>query len=374
MTDHETPKLVDTDVHNEFKGREDLLPFLPKAWHQQWLESGIDYSGYYSPVGVKRKDAVPPGGGPPGSDPQYLLEHHLGKYNIDYAVLTGSTPILGVSLHPDLDYGNAVASAYNDMLAEVWLKASPKLKGSILVNPSDPQAAVKEIDRMAGHPGMVQVIMSSASRMLYGQRFYHPVYEAAERNGLPVAIHPGMEGRSVSGPPTPSGYPSRYLEYHNILPLNFMAQVNSLVCEGVFEKFPHLIFVAIEGGVCWLPHLMWRMNKNYKALRDSVPWLKQLPSEYINKHIRLTTHPIEEPENPVHLSQIFEMCGAADITMFSSDYPHWDFDNPNMVLAPLPRSMRDKIKAQNAIDLYGLTQKVAAQKAASVAEGGHVNE
>jgi hypothetical protein len=47
-----------------------------------------------------------------------------------------------------------------------------------------------------------------------------------------------------------------------------MAHVNSLVCEGVFERFPNLQFVGIEGGIGWLPHLMWRMDKNWKALRE----------------------------------------------------------------------------------------------------------
>ena len=50
-----------------------------------------------------------------------------------------------------------------------------------------------------------------------------------------------------------------------------MAQVVSLVSEGVFEKFPKLKFVCIEGGFGWVPHLMWRFDKNYKALRIQTP-------------------------------------------------------------------------------------------------------
>ena len=149
-----------------------------------------------------------------------------------------------------------------------------------------------------------------------------------------------------------------------------MAQVNSLVCEGVFEKFPNLTFVAIEGGISWLPHLMWRMDKNYMALRDTVPWLKKMPSEYIRKHIRLTTQPIEEPANPQHLVQIFEMTGAEDMVMFSSDYPHWDFDNPSMVLGPFPKVMREKIKAKNAIELYGLTSTAEEKLPITGVKGG----
>lgn len=348
------PKLIDADVHNAMRSLKDLLPFLPRAWHEQWTATGTGVPGlYYSPTGVMRKDAVPDGGGTPGSDPAFLERHHLDKYGVDYAILTGSG-VLGISLHPDPDYATAVASAYNDWLVEVWLAASPRYRGSILVSHSDPEAAAREIDRIGPHPGMVQVIMSSGARMPYGQRFYHPIYEAAERNGLPVAVHPGTEGRGIAGPATPSGYPTRYLEWHNVLPTNYMTHVNSLVCEGVFEKYPGLKFVAIEGGIAWLPHLMWRMDKNYKSLRSSVPWLKRRPSEYVREHLRLTTQPIEEPDDPGHIAQIFEMIGAEDIVMFSSDYPHWDFDNPNMSLPPLPKEARRRILAQNAAELYGL--------------------
>jgi predicted TIM-barrel fold metal-dependent hydrolase len=162
----EAPKIIDADVHNAIASPKDLLPFLPKVWHAQWMAVGPGYGGgWYSPIGVMRKDATPDNGGSPGSDPQFLIKHHLDRYGIDYAILTGSG-VLGISLNPDPDYGNVVASAYNDWLVETWLKASPKYKGSILINHADPIAAAKEIDRMASHPDMVQVIMCSGSRML----------------------------------------------------------------------------------------------------------------------------------------------------------------------------------------------------------------
>ncbi len=344
--------IVDADVHHNLKSQRDLLPYLAKVWQDQWLEMGTGIARqYYTSVGGSRKDAYTDDGGAPGSDPAFMKKQLLDQNGISYAVLTTG---IEISLNPDPDYANAVASAYNDYTIDHWLSYSPQFKGSILINNTDPVAAAKEIDRLGSHPDMVQIIMTSASRALYGQRFFHPIYEAAERNGLPIGIHPGGEGRGIAPAVTNAGYPTRYLEWHNILPIGYMAHINSLVCEGVFAKFPQLKFIAIEGGVAWLPHLMWRMDKNYKALRDTVPWLKRLPSEYVKEHLYLTTQPIEEPQEPKHMEQILTMIDAQNTVMFSSDYPHWDYDNPLMALPPLPKEMKRNIMGHTAARLFGL--------------------
>lgn len=362
-----TPRLIiDTDLHNGSLAGE-LDPYLSAYWKGVFKQSGMPSPAvpYFTPVGVVRNDIDRVNGVRCDSDPAYVMQHHMDANNITYGILTGN--YYGVSILPDQEMGNVIASAANDALAERWLSYSDRFLGSIVVNHSDPVAAVKEIERKASDKRFVQVLFCSASTQLFGQRHYHPIYEAAEAHGLPVAFHPGYEGRGTSGAPTPSGYPSKYFEWHNIVNLNYAAHINSLVCEGVFEKFPKLKFIGVEGGISWLVQLMWRMDKNYKALRASTPWLKRLPSEYIVDHIRLSTQPVEEPENDADLVHIYRMVHAEKTVVYSSDYPHWDGDDADHILHSLPEELQHRIFWQNAADLYNLTPPAKAKAEKEVA-------
>src|SRR5206468_2915549 len=151
-------------------------------------------------VGTASADA------PPAGDPARVKEEYLDKRGIDRAILTGSILSLGVQPNPDV--GAAVARAVNEWTLETWVRPFDCFKGSILVSQQDPAQAVTEIDRLGDDPGMVQVLLSSASETPLGRRIYHPIYEACVRHGLPLALHVGGEGAGSSPPATPVGHPS----------------------------------------------------------------------------------------------------------------------------------------------------------------------
>lgn len=339
-------KIIDCDVHQDWAHGE-VESRLPAALRR--IRS--PHHDTPSPIDVLRPDARPEEGGPSGSSPELLIKQHVEAFGIEKVVLTGSGTYLGLGVHPNVHYAIALARAYNDTLADTWLKADPRFFGSIIVAPQDPVAAAEEIHRWAGHPRMIQVLMCSGSRTPYGQKLYWPIYEAASEVGLPVALHPGTEGVGIANGFI-AGPPSSYLEWHTLIPQNYMGHVISLLCEGVFEKFPKLKFVCLEGGLAWIPHVLWRLDKNWKALRSSVPWVKKLPSEYVWDHVRFSTQPIEEPENSQHILQIFEMIRAERTVVFSSDYPHWDNDSPAHGLPKLPDHLTDRIFYGNAAELY----------------------
>ena len=136
----------------------------------------------------------------------------------------------------------------------------------------------------------------------------------------------------------------------------FQDQLTSLICEGVFERFPTLQLVLIEGGIAWLAPLMWRLDRAWALLRQEAPHLTRLPSELIGEHVWATTQPIDEPPRSSDFPMLLEQLGMTDRILFATDYPHWDFDAPDRALpTSLSAAARNAILHGNAHKLYRLT-------------------
>jgi predicted TIM-barrel fold metal-dependent hydrolase len=359
--------LVDCDIHNQPASDARLRPYLPERWRRHierfgtrarhGLAQGFPYPKA-TPLAA-RIDAWPPGGGPPGSSLDFMRRQLLDPLGVSVGVLNclhaGATQV-------DPELGAALCSAVNDWQAEEWLEPEPRLRASIVMPFDDGELAAAEIDRVAAlhHSRVgaaargarfVQALMLVRTLEPIGRRRYWPIFEACERHGLPLGIHfGGYSGHPISS----SGWPSYYLEDHTAMAMAFQSQMVSLVFEGVFERFPGLRVVCIEGGVAWLPPLAWRMDRLFEELWDEVPELTRRPSEYLREHVWLTTQPVEEPERPEDLMQVFERVGR-DRLLFATDYPHWDYDDPARAFpVPLPPGIRERVYADNARALYGL--------------------
>ena len=345
-------RMIDTDVHNDLPSYNELKPFLASAWHP-WLEGGTGFAGRaYSNTGSGRMDtAVRPDDNLCAGDPQWVIDQLMTPFGIDIGVLTGSIVTAGIQHNYRLLA--ALFSAYNDWTLAKWVRPHVCYKGAILAVPHDADAAAQEIHRLGEDSGMVQVLMPSAARLPYGNPHYWPIYRAAVEHGLPVGIHVGSEGMGIANPPTSVGYSSNYLAFHTDLSQTMMAHCVSLVTEGVFEEFPTLKFAFIEGGIGWAPHVMWRLDRLYPALKAEVPYLTLLPSEYIMRNCYFSTQPIEEPDNHRHLLELMAMLQAEKTVVFASDYPHWDFDNPTQAFSFFPADLKRRIFVDNVVDLYG---------------------
>jgi uncharacterized protein len=345
--------LVDTDVHITPRSIDALLPHLPARWRAYIRESGVRSldSDLYPPRSpLSAIDGSRPADGPPASDPDLLRAQLLDPWRLDVAV---THCVYGIDGIHNPDWAVAMARAVNDWQHAEWLVGDPRLRGSVVVAPQDPDRAAAEVDRVGERPEFVQVLMPVRTRAPLGVRAYWPIYEAVERHGLALAVHAGGAG---GNPITPVGSPSYYLEEYVGLAQAFQAQVVSLICEGVPVRFPALRIVLVESGFTWLPPLMWRLDKNWKGLRREVPWVDRLPSETIRDALRLTAQPLDAPDDePARLLEVLDRLGSDRMLMFATDYPHHQFDDPvHAAPAGLPEDALRRFLGGNAIDTYRL--------------------
>jgi predicted TIM-barrel fold metal-dependent hydrolase len=347
--------IADGDIHPYPKSvQKELFPFLEKRWQDYYETYGIlRRQGYQSgpayPKGqpdAARRDAYPPSGGKPGSDLAFMREHHLDPNNVQLGILN---PLFSGQGSMNADFAAAYCRAVNDWQIAEWTSKEPRLKASVVVNYEDSVSSVAEIDRRAGDSNFAQVMLLSRTAEPLGNRRYWPVYEAAERAGLPVGIHAFGYG---GDPITSGGWASYYIEEMVGHSQASQSGLISLVVEGVFERFPRLKVVLIEAGFAWLPPLAWRLDKVWKRLKDETPHLRRLPSEVIRQHVWLTTQPMEEPRPRQHLLDTIEWIGW-DRLIFATDYPHWDYDDPVHALPlPISEEQRQQFFRGNAMTVY----------------------
>jgi uncharacterized protein len=345
--------VIDVDVHEALVSEKELVPYLEEPWRSRvaaadgWKGVGGFQYSYPQITGVAMADAVTEDGTPAGSDYETMKTQLLDRYDLEAAILFPAFYPSDMKTQPE--FASALARAYNEWVAESWLDKDERLRGTITIAAQNPRDAAREIDRLGSDPRFVQVGLPASSSDVYGREFYHPIFEAAERHDLVVGFHQSNHTE------TAVGHPPYYIEWHTNISQAWQCQLVGLVAHGVFDRFEGLRVAMIESSWTWVPHLMWRFDHNYRSLRREVPWVKRMPSEYIRESVRFATQPMEYPEDPRHLFQMFEMVGTDEFLMFSTDYPHWDFDSPRHVFPKtFPKELRRKILSENARNFYDL--------------------
>jgi len=355
--------LIDTDVHPTVLVTDPAMQRnLPERWRRHFDRYGLGNLGTEMGIPPQREfthrlDSVDDDG-LVAHDPLFTKKQLLDEYDMSGAVLFDAYALNmthGGNNYPE-ELSFALTRAFNQAHGEVWFEADPRYYGVINNSIEFPQEAVKEIVRCKESEWgdrYVAVGVEARAENPIGNPKYWPVFEVAEHYGMPMTIHVSP-GRRMTG----SGPISYYYEWHGGLALRNYTIVSSLIFEGVFERFPNLKFSLIEQGWSWAVAFAWRLDKVWEMHRDEVPQLQRKPSEYLREHFYFATQPMEEPENLEDFHSVyasFENAVGTDRLMFSSDYPHWDFDSPYESVPPsLPLATRARIYGQNASELYGI--------------------
>lgn len=340
---------IDCDIHPSVPSTEDLKPYLDEYWREMLMLRQLDrmdLMSYPPNTPLAGRADWRPKQGNPGSVFEVLREQALDHFGARFAICNC---LHGAQAVHDENMALAFCRAVNDWVRQEWLDRDSRLRASIVVPLQNADFAAEEIERVAEDKRFVQVLLLSRADLPLGRRYYWPIYSSAIRHGLPIGIHAGSMARHA---PTQSGYPSFFLEDYVAQSQAFAVQVASLVAEGVFSKFPELKVVLIESGVTWLPAMIWRFGKDWRGVRPEIPWVQETPGSIVRDHIRLTLQPFDGPPSPADLQRLWEHLGSEDILLFSTDYPHWQFDGDKVLPDGFPESTLKKLLVDNALATY----------------------
>jgi predicted TIM-barrel fold metal-dependent hydrolase len=341
---------IDCDIHPAVPDAATLLPFLPGHWADAAVQRGFtDLEPATYPVNAPfttRADWRPPKG-KGASNLALLQKHALDHWGTSIAICNC---LYGVHLIFSSDMAVAYARAVNSWMVQEWLNKDARLRASIVIPLQDPARAVEEIELQAGDRRFVQVLMPVSAEMPLGKPHYWPIYQAAERLGLPVGLHAGSMYRQ---PVTALGWGSYHAEDYVAQAQGFQSALASLLSEGVFGKFPDLKFVFIESGFTWLPACLWRLEKYWRALRLEIPWVDRSPIEITRRSVRLTLQPVDAPPTAAQFTRFLDHMGSDELLLFSTDYPHWQFDGDAVLPEGMPADLAKKIQFDNPMATYG---------------------
>ncbi|OLC56811.1 MAG: hypothetical protein AUH77_05270 [Candidatus Rokubacteria bacterium 13_1_40CM_4_69_39] len=275
----------------------------------------------------------------------------LDKGGMEQAVLF---PTLGLfmSFLKDRAWAVQFCRAYNTLMHEEFVKASPRLQAVALLPIQDPQAAAQELKRAVRELGHVGAMLAADGSHVLGDERFTPIYEEAQRLDVMLAIH--ASGSHLGGAGVDL-FP-RFIQAHTCShPFGQMRQLTSIVFEGIPERFPDLRLAFLEAGAGWAPYWMERMDDEYdKRGEVEAPALRKKPSDYVRSGKIYFSCEADEWLLP----QALKWVGDNQI-VYASDFPHWDHSFPASIdeirnRRDLTDAQKRKVLADNCRRLYKL--------------------
>ena len=340
---------IDCDIHPSVPGLATLLPYMEPHWAETLTQRGmheLDSISYPNRSPLTARADWKAESGKPATTLNEVQSQLLDPFGIDTAICNC---LYGVQLPFSEDMAAVYARAVNDWIAREWLDKDARLRASIVVPIQGAEVAVEEIERCAGDKRFVQVLLLVMGETMLGRRHHWPIYEAAAKHNLTIGIHAGSSYRH---PVTPVGWPSYTSEDYVNQSIAFQAQLASLIAEGVFKKYPDLKVVMLESGITWLPSFLWRFKKYWRGLTMEIPWVDRPPEEIVRDHVRFSLQPFDAPDQPDIVERMIDHLGSDELIVFSTDYPHWQFDERELLPKGLSKAQISKILVDNPRATY----------------------
>lgn len=280
-----------------------------------------------------------------------LAQRWMDAMGVDISMLF-PTPMLGLGLHPVADLENKWARGYNRWLCEQILPHEPRIRTMLYLPFNDPEATYKMIEDFGDYPGVSGFMITAGHQQCVHDNAFIKSYAALEERNLPLAFH-GIYNWDDKAFATMN----RFISVH-ALGFVFYNMVHCInwVINGLPERFPKLKVIWMESGLAWIPFVMQRMDNEYAMRSNEAPALKMKPSDYM-RQMYYSTQPMECGD-PEALAVTMRMINAKTQLLYSSDYPHWDFDLPSTImdLPFLDEEAKRNILGENARRVFGIKE------------------
>jgi predicted TIM-barrel fold metal-dependent hydrolase len=283
----------------------------------------------------------------------------MDAMGVDYACLF-PTPMLFLGLHPQVEVETAMCQAYNRWLCERILAEEPRILSMLYLPFNDPEAAYRTVKEFGDRKGVIGFMVTSPRYKPVHDNAYMKTYALLEEMGKPISFHAAYNWNDQALSMT-----NRFIGVHALGFMWFnMVHMTNWVVNGLPERFPRLKVLWIESGLTWAYCLMQRLDHSFLMRTSDCPSLKRKPSEYM-REMYYSSQPMEVPDDLSILEATFKMIKADTQLVWSSDYPHWDFDLPSVIydLPFLNEQAKRNILGGNAAKLFGLSPKVVKKRA-----------
>ena len=288
-----------------------------------------------------------------------LMHRWMDAVGVDIACMF-PTPMLNLSLVPREETSTALAFAYNRWLCDTILSEDKRIRSMLYLPFHNPAECLRTVEEFADRPGVIGFMVTSTHYQHVHDNAYMPLYAALQERNLPLAFH------SASGTGSEEGLRllNRFMGVHALgFCWHNMLHLTNWITNGMPERFPKLKLIWIESGLAWVPFLMQRLDHEYMMRPSEAPVLKKKPSDYM-RDMYYSSQPMEIQDREA-LECTFRMINAETQLLYSSDYPHWDFDLPSTIwdLPFLSEKAKHNILGGTAARLFKLPPRTAAQKA-----------
>ncbi len=208
---------------------------------------------------------------------------HMDADGIDMQVLSfGSPGAQGFGA----ELAIPMARDANDRLYQAVQQHPARFAGFAALPTAEPKAAVEELERCVTQLGFKGAMLHSHQQGEFlDARKYWPMWERAERLGVPVYLHPAL--------PHPKVVKAYFEDYEELAraPWGFAVDTSChflrLVFSGLFDAYPKLKIILGHLGEM-LPFAMHRLNDHsvHAAKRRG---LKKEPMQYLRDNLVVTT-------------------------------------------------------------------------------------